>query len=100
MQAMVRIAFDSCLNVAMYVCTNFAGLMRSTSIVAIAARKHAVPDALSQFSSKGAAYGAACFVTGGICVIRLWSPGTNSRIALRGVSGAVGHDAGMKPSAK
>src|ERR1043166_8107764 len=62
--------------------------------------KQALPDALSQLSSNGAAYGAGAFVTGGICVIWLWRPGTIRRIALRGVSGSVGHDEGMNPSAK
>src|SRR6478752_5324257 len=100
MHAMVSIAFESCLKVAANVLTNFDGLIRSTNIVAIAARKHALPDALNQFSSNSAPYGAGCLVTGGIWVIWLWSPGTISRIAFRSVSGAVGHVAGMTASAK
>src|SRR5881394_3493322 len=62
--------------------------------------KQALPDALNQLSSNSAPYGAGAFVTGGICVIWLCRPGTISRVALRGVSGTVGSDAGSRPSAK
>src|ERR1044071_1683202 len=42
----------------------------------MAANRHAVPDAVSQFHAKTAAYGAGAGVTGGTRVIRLWRPGT------------------------
>src|SRR6476620_3521120 len=97
---MVRIASFSCLNVATYVLTNRFGETRSTSDVALAASRHAVPDALSQFNSNSAAYGAGAFVTGGIWVIRLCRPGTMSRDASRAVSGTVGRNPGRRLSAK
>src|ERR1051325_1248383 len=100
MNAIVAMALDSCLNVATYVWTNLPGLTRSTNAARIAAMKHALPDALSQFSSNSAPYGAGAFVTGGICVIWLCRPGTISRVALRAVSGTVGHDIGIRLSAK
>src|SRR5204862_7881089 len=42
----------------------------------MAANRHAVPDAVSQFHAKTAAYGAGAGVTGGTRVIRLCRPGT------------------------
>ena len=84
----VTMAFDSCLNVATYVDAILPGLMRRTMAVASIARKQAVPDALSQFISKSAAYCVGCLATGGICVMTLCSPGTMSRLSPVGASGS------------
>ncbi len=65
MDAIVRTASASCLKVAEQTLPNRAGLTRSTSADASVARKHDVPDALSQFHSKTAAYGVGCATTGG-----------------------------------
>ncbi len=40
------------------------------------ARKHAVPEALSQLNANTAGYGNTAFVTGGTRVIMLCNPGT------------------------
>src|SRR5215510_6286854 len=71
-----------------------------TNAARIVASRHAVPDALNQFNSNNAAYGVGFATTGGTCVIWLWRPGTMRRSAFLGVSGAVGSDAGINPSAK
>src|SRR5262245_45675471 len=76
MVAMVTIESFSCLNVATYVAANCDGFTRSRMAAAMAARKHDVPDALSQLSVNTAPYGAGFGVTGGILSIRLCRPGT------------------------
>src|SRR5262245_10747339 len=73
--------------------TNWRGLTRSTIAAAIVASRHAVPDALSQFISKSAAYGAGFGTTGGTCVIMLCRPGTSRRFGNVACSGsASGHN--------
>src|SRR5438105_3700596 len=87
MVAMVRMDFASWLNVALYTFANLAGPTPSRIAATIVARKHAVPDALSQLNAKTAGYGAGTRVTGGTRVIRLWSIGTLmpfNAVALRG----------------
>src|SRR6185369_14554700 len=56
---------------------NSRGETRSRNDAAMAAKKQAVPVALSQFHSNTAAYGAGCGVTGGTRVIMLCRPGTS-----------------------
>src|SRR5918994_854649 len=74
--------------------TNCRGFTRSTSAAAIVARKQAVPDALSQFSVKTAAYGAGAGVTGGTRVIALCSPVTITPFS---PVGAFGRKDGIAP---
>ena len=57
---------------------NLPGPTPSSSAAAIVARKHAVPDALSQLNANTAGYGAGVLVTGGTRMIRLCNPGTFS----------------------
>src|SRR5262245_33589891 len=56
--------------------TSFDGLTRRKSAATSVARKHDVPDAVSQLNVNTAAYGAGAGVTGGIRVIALCRPGT------------------------
>ena len=55
MHAIVTIGSASCLKVAAYVPAKRRGLIRNRIAAAIAARKQAVPEALSQFNSNTAA---------------------------------------------
>src|SRR3954471_21068951 len=56
---------------------NRTGPTPSTSAAAIVARKHDVPDALSQFHSNTAAYGVGAATTGGTRWMMLCRPGTS-----------------------
>src|SRR5438046_534840 len=62
--------------------------------VRMAANRHAVPDAVSQFHANTAAYGAGAGETGGTRVIRLCSPGTLMPLS----AVACGRKAGKKRS--
>src|SRR3954467_1139271 len=81
---------------------NFRGPTPRQSAEAIAAMKHAVPDAVNQFSSKSAAYGVLFGTTGATCVIMLWRPGTAIRFSLPVgvgcVTGCARTVSGMNPS--
>src|SRR5471032_3186582 len=57
---------------------SLAGRTPSSTADTSVASRHAVPDALSQFNVKTAAYGAGFKVTGGMRMIRLCRPGTLS----------------------
>src|SRR5438105_4339352 len=63
------------------------GRTRRNAAAASVARKHAVPDAVSQLNVNTAAYGDADGVTGGIRVIALCSPGTNRPFMTVGLYG-------------
>src|SRR5262245_56953488 len=65
--------------------TTCFGGTRSSAAAASVARKHAVPDAVSQLKVKTAAYGASLGVTGGMRMIALCRPGTNSPIITAGL---------------
>src|SRR5579871_217019 len=69
---------------------NCRGPTRRTMADRIVAMKQAVPDAVSQFKVKTAAYGASLGVTGGMRRMRLWSPGTRIPFITVGLR----HDAG------
>ena len=63
------------------------GPTRRNAAAATVARKHAVPEALSQLKAYTAAYGAGALVTGGTRMIMLCRPGTFSpfsAVAFRG----------------
>src|SRR5262245_21582980 len=66
------------------------GLTPRNKAVTSVARKHAVPDALSQLNVKTAAYGAGRPVTGGIRVIALCSQGTLMPLTAAFFQGAAG----------
>src|ERR1044071_9931869 len=68
---------------------NFRGPTPRNIAAAIVARKHAVPEAVSQFHSNKAAYGVFLGTTGGTCVIRLCRPGTPMRFKRAAGGGCV-----------
>src|SRR5690349_13343595 len=72
---MATIAVDNCLNVEVYAFITAIGRRRKSSAAAIVARKHALPDALSQLSVYTAPYGAGEPVTGGTRSMALCNPG-------------------------
>src|SRR3970040_1860011 len=74
--------------------TSCLGLTPSSRPAAIVARKHDVPDALSQLSVNTAPYGAGAVVTGGVRVIKLCRAGTFSPFSTLAF---VGRNAGSKP---
>src|SRR5262245_57931164 len=81
---------------------NLRGPTPRNNAAAIVAMKHAVPEAVSQFSSKSAPYGVFAGTTGGTWVIMLCSPGTLIRFNRatgvgRGVRSAR-NESGRKPS--
>ena len=63
------------------------GRTPSSAAATSVARKHAVPDAVSQLNVKTAAYCDSFGVTGGTLVIRLCRPGTNRPFMTVGLLG-------------